>query len=159
MEMRSESSMAIKECRKIRVPPLSGIVGQETRTILLAKPAPEQRWWFPLGSITKVGEDAFRWHCVAADTVTNACFIFSGRLFLENDTGILLNEDEDKRFVDEDPSFLWYENLEPFPYCHYFYDHAVEAGPDTLGPWFCIHCEYGSSRELVELKCCTHMEM
>ncbi len=148
--------MVLKECRKIRVPDLSEKVGPEARTIVLAKPEPEQRWWFPLGSITKVGEDAFRWHCVAADTDANACFVFSGRLFLENDIGFLLSEDEDKVFVDEDPSFLWHENLEPFPNSPYFYDQAAETGPDTLGPWFCIHCEYGSSRELVELKCGMH---
>jgi len=53
--MQSKSIMALKECRKIRVPNLSGKVGQETRTSILVKPALEQRWWFPLGSISLDG--------------------------------------------------------------------------------------------------------
>lgn len=61
--------------------------------------------------------------------------------------------DEDEGDVDEDPSLRWYEDLPPFPYCHYFYDVHADYEGTELGPWLCMHGVYGSSRELVEIKC------
>jgi len=117
------------------------------------KTAPEERWWFPLGSITRVGEGAFRWHCVGTWPETGKPFIFSGRLDLQDGVGVLLAEDMDEGDVDEDPMEAWLEKLWPFPYCHVFYDQAMEVDDSELGPWFCKHCHYGKTQALVDLAC------
>lgn len=118
------------------------------------KPAPEERWWFPLGSITRIGEGVFRWHCVGEDPPTGKPFIFSGRLDVYDNVGHLLDEDCDEGIVDEDPMEAWYEKLPTFPYAHFFCDKAmdVEDSP-VMGPWFCIHAHYGPTRGYVEMEC------
>ncbi len=123
------------------------------KTTTKLKPAPEERWWFPVGSITRVGAGVFRWHCVGTVPETGRCFIFSGRLDLYDGVGHLLDEDMDEGEVDEDPSQSWFDNLPAFPYAHLFYDRSIE-GPDIeMGPWFCIHGHYGKARNLVEMDC------
>ena len=65
----------------------------------------------------------------------------------------MLNEDDDEGDVDEDPMTGWYENLEEFPYCHFFFDKFFAEEATDLGPWLCIHGVYGASHEIVEIKC------
>lgn len=129
--------------------------GEHTKS--RSKPQPkaawEERWWFPVGSITRVGEGAFRWHCMSSEPETGQLFIFSGRLELRDGVGILQDEDTDEGDVDEDPMQSWYENLPSFPYVHLFYDAAAEVEDSDMGPWFCIHAHYGRTRETVETKC------
>jgi hypothetical protein len=100
-----------------------------------------------------VGEGAFRWHCVGQQPENGQCFIFSGRLELLEGVGILQDEDTDEGDVDEDPSPSWYENLPAFPYVHLFYDAAAEVEGSEMGPWLCIHANYGRTRVSVESKC------
>lgn len=119
------------------------------------KEAPEERWWFPIGSITRVGAGVFRWHCIGTVPETGRCFIFSGRLDLYDGVGRLLDEDMDEGEVDEDPSQSWFDNLIPFPYAHVFYDTSTDYPDIELGPWFCIHGHYGKTRGLVEMTCST----
>ena len=126
-----------------------------TGTVSKTKPAPEERWWFPLGSITRAGEGIFRWHCVGTVPESGKSFIFSGRLDVHDDVGHLLDEDMDEGDVDEDPSQSWYDRLPPFPYCHYFYDACMDYPDVDLGPWFCIHAVYGKNRFTVEMNCLT----
>jgi hypothetical protein len=122
-----------------------------------AKPNPktawEERWWFPIGSITRVGEGAFRWHCLGTEPESGHLFIFSGRLELYNGVGILQDEDTDEGDVDVNPMQSWYDSLPPFPYVHLFFDAAAEVEDSDMGPWFCIHAHYGRTREAVETKC------
>jgi hypothetical protein len=125
----------------------------ETKTKPHPKPAREERWWFPLGSITRVGEGVFRWHCLSTEPESGHLFIFSGRLELHNGIGILQDEDADEGDIDEDPMQSWYDNLPTFPYVHLFYDAAAEVEDSDMGPWFCIHANYGRTRETVETKC------
>lgn len=115
--------------------------------------APEERWWFPMGSITRVGEGAFQWHCVGYMPEDHRPFIFSGRLELYNSVGILHDEDADEGDVEEDPSESWYEKLPPFPYVHLFFDETQAEEHNELGPWFCMHGIYRFSRTELESAC------
>lgn len=117
--------------------------------------APEERWWFPLGSITRIGAGVFRWHCVSEDPRTKKPFIFSGRLDVYDNIGHMLDEDMDEGDADLDPMQAWYEDLPPFPYCHLFFDTSLDYNDIDLGPWFCMHAVYGKSRISVEMDCLT----
>ncbi|MEI6388581.1 MAG: hypothetical protein WCQ50_18350 [Spirochaetota bacterium] len=125
----------------------------KAREISRPKTAPEERWWFPLGSITRVGEGAFRWHSVGFMPPDNHPFVFSGRVELHDGVGLLHDEDSDEGDIDEDPSESWYDRLPPFPYAHIFFDEMLDGGTSELGPWCCIHGLYGYSRAEVEMKC------
>jgi len=116
-------------------------------------PMPLKRWWFPLGSITRVGENAYRWHCVGQMPDRQQYFIFSGRLELYDGVGILHDEDTDEGNIDADPSESWYKNLPPFPYVHYFFDETQADENNELGPWFCMHGIYRFSRADLESSC------
>jgi len=118
----------------------------------------EERWWFPIGSITRIGEGVFRWHCVASEPDSGQVFVFSGRLCLEDGVGYLLDEDTDEGNVDEDPCRNWLDNLAPFPYAHLFFDGTMDFEDSETGPWFCIHCHYGKDRASVEAACETDLD-
>jgi len=127
------------------------------RPVARARPSPrakpEERWWFPIGSITRVGEGAFRWHCVGQMPDDSQIFIFSGRLELYDGIGILHDEDTDEGNTDTDPSEKWYSELPPFPYTHFFFDETLDAEQCELGPWFCMHGIYRFSRAELESAC------
>jgi len=123
------------------------------KTIHKPKTVLEERWWFPAGSITRVGVGIFRWHCIGSVPETERCFIFSGRLDVYDGVGHRLDEDMDEGEVDEDPMQGWFHNLSAFPYAHLFYDTSTEGLDIDLGPWFCIHGHCGKTRNLVEMYC------
>lgn len=119
------------------------------------KEAPEERWWFPIGSTTRVGAGVFGWHCVGRVPKTGRWFIFSGRLGLYDGVGHLFDEDMDSGEVDEDPSQSWFDILIPFPYAHMFYDISINDPGIELGLWFCIPGHYDKTRDLVVVACST----
>lgn len=130
----------------------------ESATFARPSPAWEERWWFPLGSITRVGEGAFRWHAVGKMPGDSQTFTYSGRLELYDGVGILHDEDTDEGNLDEDPSESWYENLPPFPYVHLFFDKDMDSASCEWGPWCCMHGIYRFSRAELELACKHHKE-
>jgi hypothetical protein len=149
--------MATKNDSCYDVPPPNRLkleqFGIETKFKTLIKPAPEERWWFPIGSITRDGEGAFFWHSVSASPEEPDITIVSGLLVLDRDTGYIQDENMTFRKVEEDPSEFWYNNLEPFPFCHFFYDPGLDSPDCILGLWLCIHGHYSSSRDAVSDAC------
>lgn len=124
-----------------------------TATRTQPKPAPEERWWFPGGSITRIGEGAFRWYSSGKWPDEYFTTVLTDTLDLVDGVGIMRNDGIEESVVDTDPGLDWQKKLEPFPYAHIFFDMGLDFPESEIGPWFCMHGIYRYSREELEAEC------
>lgn len=109
-------------------------------------------WWLPFGFAMRFGEGCYRWYLVGFDPLLGEKWLFSGRLDLVDEVGILLNED--LRMTPVDPGYAYQEDglFVDFPFAHCFYDPEAKGLGEGTGIWFCLDGHIGSSRhELAKL--------